>query len=258
MNCFLQCVRIERMAEHFFSHNTEQSQGDLTGHRVSVIKQDILTLRRFIEDNRAFIPEASFPAQEMLLTSYAKINSDGRVHEFIMSSGSWYPDITALSDLSGLQALCLWGGAFKEIPDFSKCGDLEKLHLRSCKEIKSFDVLSGASSLKELNLEGSPLYDTSPIRNLSQLEEARLSYCNIRSLEPLTACRRLRIVQVWQSHFGFDCELDISPLLSLPNLEQVWVTPSEQNKQIRIALMDRDIQVIDWDPLAGARSGSRL
>jgi Leucine-rich repeat (LRR) protein len=245
------------MGQRFFSSTQQTSKQSLEDHKVHVIAKDLLTLRRFLEDNREYIPTQSYPAQESLLTSYARIDQSTHcVSDFDMSLGDWYPNITALGRLSGLRNLSLNSGVFQDIPDLRECSRLKHVSMRSCKNMRSCAELSNVLSLESVNLEGSPIRDISPLSSLSLLQEVRLSYCNISSIQPLEQCQALRVVQVWQGHYGCESELDLSPLLSLPNLTHVWVTPTEKNKKIRIALMERDVQVIDWDALRGARSGS--
>lgn len=245
------------MSQRFFSSTQQTSKESLEDHKVHVIAKDLLTLHRFLEDNREHIPAQSYPAQEALLTSYARIDpSTHCVSDFDMSPGHWYPNVTALGGLSGLRDLSLYSGVFQRMPDLTECTQLSRISMRSCKNMRSCAELANAASLECVNLEGSPISDISPLSSLSLLQEVRLSYCNISSIRPLEQCQALRVVQVWQGHYGCDSELDLSPLLALPNLTHVWVSPTEKNKKIRLALMERDVQVIDWDALRGARSGS--
>lgn len=139
--------------------------------------------------------------------------------------------LKVFSTLANLKYLHISTNKQESIPNLSVLKSLKVLILSGVTKVNNIDFIKGLKTLQTLYIYGmNNLYDLTPLEDLNHLKELDLSHGKmsgvgkaIKSMDPLS-----KLINLEYLNFGLNVEnknYDISPLLNLTNLKQLYILP---------------------------------
>lgn len=140
--------------------------------------------------------------------------------------------VVTLSDLTrmpNLQELYLNGQQITHLDELATLGQLRILDFRNNTKLTDLSGLSDKPFLEALSLDGSGVYTLDDLAGVP-IAILQVGGLSIDSIEPLRGNEALQELGIGYTHID-----DLSPLLTMPNLEYVWVTnyPEEKIDELR-------------------------
>ena len=127
-------------------------------------------------------------------------------------------DLSIIAALPNLKSLTLSECGISTIADLENAPALEYLDLSSNGGLRTLDVLSPMTTLKELYLQHNAVVDLSALSGLTNLEKLDVSYNSLSSLSPIATCIRLNWINADGNQLAtLDgiCELNLLSELSV-------------------------------------------